>query len=101
MTENYMSINNVWTPVVITNIPPTDGIIIDRDVRYNVTPLRDNIYIVHSKERLVLPDDAKQQISTLESANAELGKQVGQLTLANTALGKQVAALSVQIKGGK
>jgi hypothetical protein len=126
MLENYMNLNGVWTPVLIvqSDTAQTYGdTITDGDIRYTVTPLKSTqadgkytyYFVIRGKERLVLPDDAKQQISNLQSANTalgqqaaaltlantSLGKQVSQLTLANTTLGKQVTALSIQMKGSK
>lgn len=126
MIENYMSLNNVWTPVLIVpsdTARPYGDTITDGNIRYSVTPLKSTqtdgkytyYFIIRSKEYMVLPDEAKQQISNLQSANTalgqqaaaltlantSLGKQVSQLTLANTTLGKQVTALSIQMKGSK
>jgi hypothetical protein len=125
MIENYMNLNGIWTPVLIVQSDTTQtygDTITDGDIRYSVTPLKSTqtggkytyYFVIRGKERLVLPDDAKQQISDLQSANTalgqqaaaltlantSLGKQVSQLTLANTTLGKQVAALSIKM-GGK
>lgn len=112
MLENYMNINNVWMPVLIIQ-SDTEQIfgetILDNNIRYSVSLLKSGqengkyiyCFVIHSKEYITLPGDAKQKISDLQSANAALGQQVSQLTLANTMLGKQVAALSLQLKGGK
>lgn len=112
MIENYMVINNIWMLVLIVQADTAQtfsNIIMDGNIQYSVTPLKTiqtngkfiYYFIIRSKEYIVLPDDAKQTISTLQSANAALGKQVSSLTLANTALGKQVAALSIKIGGAK
>ena len=119
MIENYMSLNNVWTPVLIvqSDTAQTYGdTITDGDIRYTVTPLKSTqadgkytyYFIIRSKERLVLPDDAKQQITTLQSANTALGQQITSLLLSSaqkdtqiTQLGQQVAALTLTTaKGG-
>ncbi|MCH4239474.1 MAG: hypothetical protein LKF71_04315 [Oscillospiraceae bacterium] len=126
MTEAFMNINEVWTPVLIVQ---TDTVqeygrtIADGNTRYTVEPLKQEQsggkyvywFVVKSKEELVLPEAAQQQITDLQSvnqalgnqlsqatlANATLGRQMGQLTLANSTLGQQVAQLTIKVNGGK
>ena len=91
MQINNMVVNNIWTPVLIitSDTEQTYGPVIeDGNRRYSVTPLKswyDDKYhywfIINSKEYIVLPDDAQQQITALQSANTMLGQQVTGLTL--------------------
>lgn len=119
MQINNMVVNNIWTPVLMitSDTEQTYGSEIeDGNKRYNVTPLRSwhdadgyhYWFIVNSKEYIVLPDDVKQQISDLQSANTALGQQVTGLTLAGaqkdaqiTQLGQQIVQMQLDIaKGG-
>lgn len=126
MIETYINLNNVWTPVLIiqTDIAQEYGTTIaDGNTRYTVEPLKQEQtggkyvywFVVKSKEELILPEAAQQQITDLQSvnqalgkqlsqatlANATLGRQMGQLTLANSMLGQQVAQLTIKVNGGK
>lgn len=119
MQINNMVVNNIWTPVLMitSDTEQTYGPEIeDGNRRYSVTPLKSwqehgkyhYWFIVNSKEYIVLPDDVKQQISDLQSANTALGQQVTGLTLAGaqkdaqiTQLGQQIVQMQLDIaKGG-
>ena len=108
MLENYMSINNIWTPVLMitSDTEQTYGSEIeDGSRRYSVTPLRSwqdadgyhYWFILQSTEYIVLPDDAKQQITDLQSANTALGQQTTALTLAGTQKDIQITQLGQQM----
>ena len=120
MQINNMVVNNIWTPVLIitSDTEQTYGPVIeDGNRRYSVTPLKswhDDKYhywfIINSKEYIVLPDDAQQQIAALQSANTTLGQQVTGLTLSGaqkdvqiTQLGQQIVQMQLDVaalKGG-
>ena len=120
MQINNMVVNNIWAPVLIitSDTEQTYGPVIeDGNRRYNVTPLKswhDDKYhywfIINSKEYIVLPDDAQQQIAALQSANTMLGQQVTGLTLSGaqkdvqiTQLGQQIVQMQLDVaalKGG-
>jgi len=119
MQINNMVVNNIWTPVLMitSDKEQTYGSEIeDGSRRYSVTPLRSwqdadgyhYWFILQSTECIVLPDDAKQQITDLQSANTALGQQVTGLTLAGaqkdaqiTQLGQQIVQMQLDIaKGG-
>ena len=119
MLENYMNLNGIWTPVLIITSDTAQTFsdtITDGDIRYSVTPLKTEqadgkytyYFITRGKERIVLPDEAKQQISNLQSANTALGQQITSLLLSSaqkdtqiTQLGQQVIALTLATaKGG-
>lgn len=79
MTETYANLNDVWTPVLViqSDTPQKYGsTIADGSTRYAVEPLKqeqtDGKYIywfvVRSKETLVLPEAAQQQIANLQVA---------------------------------
>ena len=105
MQINNMVVNNIWAPVLIitSDTEQTYGPVIeDGNRRYSVTPLKswhDDKYhywfIINSKEYIVLPDDAQQQITALQSANTMLGQQVTALTLS----GAEKDALIQQLGG--
>lgn len=107
MQINNMVVNNIWTPVLMitSDTEQTYGSEIeDGDRRYNVTPLKswhDDKYhywfIINSKEHIVLPNDAKQQISDLQSANTALGQQATVLTLSSAQKDAQITQLGQQL----
>lgn len=107
MLENYLNINGVWTPVLMitSDTAQTYGPEIeDGSRRYSVTPLKswhDDKYhywfIINSKEYIVLPDDAKQQIADLRSANTALGQQTTALTLSGAQKDAQITQLGQQL----
>ena len=79
MTETYMNINNVWTPVLIIQSDTAQeygNTITDDNTRYTVEPLKHEQadgkqvywFMVKGKETLVLPDAAQQQITALQIA---------------------------------
>jgi hypothetical protein len=104
MIETYINLNNVWTPVLILQTDTAQeygNTITDGNTRYTVEPLKQEQtdgkqvywFVVKSKETLVLPDAAQQQIPAL-------GQQVATLTAQNAVLGNQVAALTAAGKAG-
>ena len=120
MQINNMVVNNIWMSVLMitSDTEQTYGPVIeDGNRRYSVTPLKswhDDKYhywfIINSKEYIVLPDDAQQQITALQSANTMLGQQVTGLTLSGaqkdvqiTQLGQQIVQMQLDVaalKGG-
>ena len=80
MTETYMNINNVWTPVLIVQSDTAQEygttITNGNNTRYTVEPLKHEQadgkqvywFVVKGKETLVLPDAAQQQITALQIA---------------------------------
>lgn len=79
MTETFMNINEVWTPVLIIQSDTAQeygSTIMDGNTRYTVEPLKQEQadgkqvywFVVKGKETLVLPDAAQQQITALQVA---------------------------------